>query len=307
MKRVLVTGATGALGRHVLPLLTERGWHVSAVHNRRTRPDQPDVEWLKGDLLDAGHAQRLVAEAKADALLHLAWYMAPGQWPSAPQNFDWVKATLGLAEEFLRRGGNRLVSAGSCMEYDWNYGVCSEDRTPLRSSTTYGTCKHVTQLLLERLVTDPKTSYAWGRVFFLYGPYEDERRLVPTVIRALLAGQPAKTSHGRQIRDYLHVSDVAKAFVALLESDLTGPINIGSGEPVPLRDLVMKIGSLVGRPDLISLGAVPPASTDVPVVIADVSKLRSQLSWTPTWNLESGLRQTIDWWRGEAGHAGSIQ
>jgi nucleoside-diphosphate-sugar epimerase len=140
---------------------------------------------------------------------------------------------------------------------------------------------------------------AWGRIFFLYGPHEHPDRLVSSVIRSILAGQPARTSHGEQIRDYLYAGDVADAFVRLLESDVTGPINVASGQPIALKDIVTRIGSLMGRPDLIHLGAIPAAATDTPKVVADTARLRSALGWTPAHDLDRGLTDTINWWRSQ--------
>lgn len=298
-RRVLVTGATGCVGRHVLPLLVERGWDVVAVQSRRVAPEVAGVQWVQGDLLDPGDIRRIVDAARASHLLHLAWYIAPGKWAAAPENFLWVRAGLELAMAFKSAGGSRMVTAGSCLEYDWNAGVCVEDSTPLAPHTTYGTCKHALQLLTSALLSEPGTSSAWGRIFFLYGPYEHPDRLVASVIRSVLAGQPARTSHGRQIRDYLYVADVADAFVRLLESQVTGPINIASGARIALKDIVTRIGALTGRPDLIQIGAIPQAATDTPVVVADVTRLNSKLAWTPAWDLDTGLRATIDWWRSQ--------
>jgi nucleoside-diphosphate-sugar epimerase len=113
---------------------------------------------------------------------------------------------------------------------------------------------------------------------------------VASVIRSILAGEPARTSHGRQVRDYLYADDVADAFVRLLESDVIGPVNIGSGRPVELREIVLQIGELMGRPELIQLGAIPPASTDTPLVVADTGRLTYRLAWTPAGPWPEGSR-----------------
>jgi nucleoside-diphosphate-sugar epimerase len=138
---------------------------------------------------------------------------------------------------------------------------------------------------------------AWGRIFFVYGPHEHPSRLVPSVIRSLLSDMPARCSQGNQIRDYLFAQDAADALVALLESAVTGPVNVASGQGIALRDIVLRIGTLLGKPDLIRLGAIPPATTDTPLVVADVTRLQQVLAWRPKYDLESGLTRTIDWWR----------
>ncbi|MEZ4330500.1 MAG: GDP-mannose 4,6-dehydratase [Myxococcota bacterium] len=140
-------------------------------------------------------------------------------------------------------------------------------------------------------------SAAWGRVFFLYGPREHPDRLVSSVIRSLLRGEPARCSHGRQIRDYLHVQDVADGLVALLDSDLRGAVNVSSGEATTLREIVLTIGRLLDRGDLIQLGALPARANDTALVVGDNARIVAETGWKPAHDLESGLRQTIEWWQ----------
>ena len=297
MKRVLVTGATGCVGRHVLPKLVERGFDVCGVRSRSVAPDIPGVRWLSADLLNDSEVRQVVQDSKPSHLLHLAWYIAPGKWASAPDNVLWVRASLNLLMAFKDFGGTRVVTAGSCLEYDWNYGYCSETRTPCSPHTVYGNCKHSLQLLTTAMAASAGFSSAWGRIFFLYGPHEHPDRLVASVIRSLLHAQPARTSHGNQVRDYLYVDDVAEVFARLLDSSVQGPINVGSGNAVTLRDIVLTVGDLLARRDLIQLGAIPAAATDMPLVVADISRLKAELGWTPEWDLTRGLSSTIDWWR----------
>jgi len=297
--RVLVTGGTGCVGRHALPALVARGWDVHAVASRQDPPAVDGVTWHRANLLDHGAADALVRRVDASHLLHLAWFIAPGKWAEAPQNFEWVEASLALLGAFRAAGGARAVTAGSCLEYDWNYGYCSEARTPCAPHTLYGACKHALELLTTAMSGHGGFTTAWGRVFFLYGPHEHPDRLVASVVRSLLAGEPARTSHGNQVRDYLYAADVAEAFVALLESDVTGPINIASGRAVMLKDIVTRIGQIMGRPDLIRLGAIPAAPTDVPLVVADTTRLAGLLGWQPRVGLDEGLGKTIEWWRSE--------
>lgn len=312
--RILVTGATGCIGRHVLPLLVERGDEVHAVSSKpqaaATREPGHStldgVQWHIVDLLAPGQAAALAREVQASHLLHLAWYIAPGKWAAAPQNYAWVEASLALVRAFHEEGGRRFVGAGSCLEYDWRYGYCTEGLTPHTPHTFYGTCKHALQTLVSGYATsvggaeDPAgLSVAWGRAFFLYGPHEHPERLVAAVARALVQGEPAKTSHGLQVRDYLHVQDVAEAFVTLLDSRVIGPINIASGKAITLREIVERLGAIAGRPELLRIGAIPAAATDTPLVVGDVTRLSRELDWRPRIGLDDGLAQTLDWWRAQ--------
>lgn len=295
MKRVLVTGADGFIGRHCLGRLTAAGFAVEAV-SRRAHPPQTGVAWRPADLLRPGEAARLMAESRPTHLLHLAW-PATGPFWEARENFDWVSASLELVAAFADAGGRRVVVAGSCAEYDWRHGWCCEALTPLAPATPYGVCKNAVRQLLEAFAGRTDLSLAWARLFFLYGPGEQAERLAPSVIRPLLRGEPAACSEGRQIRDFLHVADAAAAMVRLLDSPLTGAVNVASAQPIAVRDLVLAIAARIGRPDLVRLGARPMRANEPALIVGDNSRLTQDLGWRPRFGLDDGLDDAIGWWR----------
>ncbi len=298
--RVLLTGATGFIGRACLPALRAAGAHIHAV--ARSAVSAPGVASHRADLLDPRQVAALVAEVRPTHLLHLAWIATPGVYWTSPENLGWLAASATLLREFVAQGGRRVVIAGTCAEYDWSQaGVCHEFSTPVAPSTVYGTCKHALRLVTEQFARQSGVSTAWGRIFFLYGPGEAPQRLIASTIRALLAGQPALCTSGTQRRDLLHVQDVGDALVALLRSEVGGPVNIGSGVPTPLADVVTRIGELLGRPDLVRLGARPTPSGEPPVLVADTGRLFSEVGWRPRMALDDGLAQSIDWWRSSTG------
>jgi nucleoside-diphosphate-sugar epimerase len=252
------------------------------------------------DLLQPGAARALVGRVRPTHLLHLAWFVLPGKLITAPENFDWVGASFELVRGFADAGGIRLCVCGSGYEYDWAHGYCTEGLTPCVPDTVYGACKHALHEMVRTFAAGRELSTAWPRVFFLYGPREHPERLVSSVIRSLLRGEPARCSHGRQIRDYLHVQDVADGLVAVLDSDVRDAINVSSGQPTALREISSTIGRLTGRPELVHLGALPARANDVPLVVGSNAKAAA-LGWQPRYDLESGLLQTIEWWRGQNG------
>ncbi len=298
MSRVLVTGATGFIGRHTLSRLAERGFEVHAVA-RSAPPDGSEATWHTTDLLARGAAERLVRAIRPSHLLHLAWFATPGEFWSSPENHRWVEASTNLIREFAAAGGNRVVVAGTCAEYDWSSGLCVEGETRLEPATLYGRCKQTLHERTEQLAREAGIADAWGRIFFVYGPHEHPSRLVASVIRSLLRGEEARCSHGQQVRDFLHVVDVADAFVALVDSDAAGPVNIASGSPKRLRDLVELVADEVGCRDLLRFGAVPTPPGEPPVLVADVRRLGEELGWVPRLSLEEGVAQTVEWWRRE--------
>jgi nucleoside-diphosphate-sugar epimerase len=293
MSRVLVTGATGFIGRQALPVLAERGYEVHAA----SRSGETGIDGVHShpvDLLESGAAAALVAEVSPAHLLHLAWYAEPGEFWSSPENLRWVAASLELLGAFAASGGRRFVGAGTCAEYDWSAsGRCVEGETPLRPATLYGACKDALRRMVEATGRERGLSTAWGRVFFLYGPGEHPDRLVPSVALRVLRGESAPCTEGSQVRDFLHVADVAGALVELLAGEVEGPVNIGSGEPVSVADLVTLVGEAAGHPELVELGALPSRPGEPPELVADTGRLNRAVGWTPRYSLREGIGDTV--------------
>lgn len=296
-KRVLVTGATGFIGRQMLAPLLRRGFAVHAVSSRPAHGGDAAVTSHLCDLLDAQAGEQLLRQLRPTHLVHLAWYAEPGRFWTSEQNLRWLGASLALFEAFVRHGGQRAVVAGSCAEYDWRYGHCVEALTPTVPRTLYGASKHGLHVALEAWARQTGLSLAWGRVFFLYGPHEAAGRLVSSVIEALLGGREALCSSGEQLRDFQHVADTAGAFAALLDSPVTGAVNLGSGRPCRVREVAQAIADRLERPAALRLGALATRPDDPPVLLADVRRLRDEVGWTDHYDLSAGLDQTIAWWR----------
>ncbi len=258
------------------------------------------------DLLSEPQVDALVRRVAPSHLLHFAWIATPGIYWQSSENFRWLASSQQLLRAFRARGGLRAVMAGSCVEYDWSKaGICGETSSPMADEftalTPYAASKIALQKFLAQFSRDQQLSSAWGRIFFQFGPYEHPDRLVPSVIRHLLMNREALCTHGRQIRSFLHVADVGAAFAQLLDSDLQGPVNIGSGESIALADLIGRIADEIGRPDLVRLGARGAPSDEPLLLVPDVSRLRDELRWRPQLSLTEGIRDAVAWWRGRLG------
>jgi len=306
--KVLVTGAAGFIGSHLTRRIAREGnsvWAVTSPGESTARlADVLDgVSVMPVDLRDARGVQDLVSAARPDCAVHLAWYVTTSKFWAAPENLDCVAMSLTLAEALAHSGCRRLVGIGTCYEYDSDYGFLSEDLTPRRPSSLYGVCKNATREILQARCQKTALQFAWARIFHLYGPAEAEARLVPAVILALLNGQVAKCTHGEQIRDYLHVEDVASALWAIAKSGFSGPVNVGSGQPVKLRKIVETIATYLQREGNVALGALPGDPQEAPLMVADVRRLANVIGWKPSITLEEGLGTTCEWWRSRVGRS----
>jgi nucleoside-diphosphate-sugar epimerase len=309
-KVVLVTGAGGFIGRWSVPPLIAAGHEVHAVVGRAAGREPPAA--LRGavlhhaDLLEHEPVEALLGALRPSHLLHFAWTAAPGVYWTSPDNYRWLAAGEHLLRSFASHGGERAVMAGSCAEYDWSrVGVCNERGSPLADEagtaiTPYAACKIGMQRALEDLGGARRLSTAWGRVFFLFGPGEHRDRLVASVILSLASGREAACTHGRQIRSFLHVADVGRAFAALLDSTVVGPVNIGSPDRLSIAELLGQIALRIGRPDLVRLGARAAPAAEPPLLVPDVARLYGEVGWRPQLSLGAALDDTIEWWRRHA-------
>jgi|WetSurMetagenome_2_1015567.scaffolds.fasta_scaffold00022_41 nucleoside-diphosphate-sugar epimerase len=298
-KKILVTGAGGFIGRHSIPILERHGYEIHGLHyGDAPTPKIKSVKWHVVNLLERGVIGPLISGIKPQYLIHFAWEARPGIYWTSETNSAWARTSVELFETFYKQGGLRGVSAGSCAEYSWkNEGLFSEERTPALPATLYGTSKLNFAQSIRRFSIHSGFSYAWGRIFYPFGPGEYRQRLVPSVILSLLAGEPAKATHGRQIRDFLYVEEVAGAFVALLESECQGPVNIASGIGTSVSDIVLELGKLVGRTDLIHLGEIPLPAGEPASLVANTDRLNSTVGFVPKIDIHNGLRKTFEWWR----------
>jgi nucleoside-diphosphate-sugar epimerase len=302
VSRVALTGASGFVGRQVLASLLAAGHEVHAL--ARTAPTDAGCSaatWHEIDLLADPELRSggLLAEIEPELLVHLAWYAEHGAYWHSTENVRWVEASLALLRAFAAAGGRRAVIAGTCAEYEWSREVYAED-APLHPATLYGAAKHGLHLVAAAFAEQAGIALAWARLFFIYGPHEHPGRFVPSLVTALLRGEPAPMTEGLQRRDFLHVADAGAALAALAASELAGPVNVASGEGIELRELAGRIGELTGRPELLRIGALPTREGEPAELRADTRRLREELGWRPGLTLEQGLEETIAWWHERA-------
>ncbi len=297
-RRLLLTGASGFVGRHTIGPLLDLSWDVHAVGNTVT---DPRARWYRADLLDQTSRRRLVAAIRPDALLHCAWVTGHGAYWTSPVNLDWVSASLDLVRTAAEQGASRILIAGSCAEYDWTTPQTRPWREddPTRPTSLYGIAKDTLHRLLDAFAPPAGIGLTWARLFHLYGPYEAAPRLVPALIAALRDGRHTQLGAANAVRDFMHVSDAGRALAHLLDGNATGTFNVASGQPTTIGAIAGTLARLAGRPDLVSQGKPRPGEPRS--LAADTARLDAT-GFRRTIGLQDGL---VGLWTGKQPGQGS--
>ena len=291
MSRVLLTGATGFIGSHVARELVARGYDVHAIG--RSRGLDTAVTWHSCDLLTPGAAVPLLRALLAESLLHLAWIATPGVFWSAPDNLDWVAATLQLFRAFADAGGQPGSARGHLRRIRLVLRSVDRGREPVAAAyplrTRQGGDRRASARGRRR---DGRRRGLGSRFSSSIGPGEPPGRLVADLIAGLRENQQVDCTDGCQERDFIHVKDVASAFADILAGDFHGSVNIASGECRPVASLIGEIGRQTGRSELIGSGAIPLPAEAPRRLAASTRRLCDLIGLNPdlAWSMASQTR-----------------
>ena len=288
---LLVTGASGFIGAAVVRLARTRGHRVAAlVRQPLSFPDDDTLLSLPGTLAEPPWER--IERFAPDSCLHAAWVAEPGVYLESPLNEDYRRWSV----EFFRRlavlGTPHALGLGTCIEYRITGEPLVENSTPLEPVSLYARCKDALRRTVEAEIAGDRFAFAWGRVFYPYGPGEHPARLCSALARKLRAGGTLTLNTPGSTKDYIFIDDLAAAVLAVIEHRLSGPVNLGTGDGATVREIARTIGRLLGRAHLVGESATP---TPDPLhhVVADATRLRREARWQPTHTLEEGLRATV--------------
>jgi len=297
MPSILVTGATGFIGRACLKALEGINIEVHATH--RCKPIIPNshVHWHLCDILNLEEVTTLIKTLKPDYLIHLAWIVDHTIYWTSDKNIEHQFATIHLYKEFSSQGGKKGLFIGTCAEYDRSYSVCDEQKTPLRPTTLYGICKKQTLDFLTQLkIEQPNLAdFSWVRLFNIYGPHEQDGRLIPYIFLSYLKGNIPKLQNPYSIRDYIHVQNLADILVDLSMRPSPVIINIGSGVQLSLMELasIISFRYFNNLPALYQVGKKPE---QLDKLVPDLSLLK-KIGYQPSLSFESSLDNVFEWFK----------
>jgi nucleoside-diphosphate-sugar epimerase len=245
-------------------------------------------EHLTIDLLEDQCFDELLMNLKPTHLVHLAWCTEHGKYWASEENLRWVCSTYGLLNAFLKHGGRYAFIAGTCAEYDWRYGYCDEELTPCNPGTLYGIAKDATRRMCQLLASNYDIPLTWGRIFFPYGPSEKSQRLIPSLFKAFRGELEPFGVNNRYLRDFVHVDDLVSAILTCIQRKLDGVINLSSGNPVALEQIVRIIATVEGKDPNLILDRRSPDRAEPQLLVGKNEKLRS-LGWNPEQDLETAI------------------
>lgn len=303
--RCLVTGASGFLGSTLVRHLVARGHQVALL----VRPNSSlarlqglldKVELVTGDLSDTASLRNAIARQPRDACLHLAWFGVTAEYRNSPLQISQnLVSTLALWEAAHTAGCKVWIGLGSQAEYGSFSGVLREDLCP-RPVTAYGVAKLAAGVATAKMSELAGVRHVWLRLLSAYGPGDDERHMLPSVILSLLARKKPALTRAEQVWDYLYADDAAAAICAVLEQEVEGVFNLSSGHAVSLRSIVEQVRDMIDPALPIGFGDVPYRQDQVMHLEGDITSLTTATGWQPATSLQQGLRQTIEWYREKA-------
>jgi dTDP-glucose 4,6-dehydratase len=307
--KVLVTGAGGFIGSHLVELLVREGAGVRALCRYNSRNERGTLDWLDqavvdevdvvlGDLRDIESVDRAVAGT--EVVLHLGAQIAiPYSYVNARDFFETnVMGSLNVAQAALRHGVARVVHTSTSEVYGTAQSVPITELHPLEAQSPYSASKIAADKLMDSFHRSHDLPVCVLRPFNTYGPRQSARAVIPTIITQALAGDVLRLGALDPRRDLTYVEDTAAGFLAAARADAAvgRTVQLGTGESVSVGEIVERVGALLGKELAVETdpSRVRPPRSEVQLLLSDPTLARDLLGWQPEVTLREGLTRTID-------------
>ncbi|HCE45340.1 MAG TPA: hypothetical protein DET40_17510 [Lentisphaeria bacterium] len=293
--RVLVTGADGFIGGHVLERLLASGHEVLAVALGETEVSSgfKSVKWFFGDISNTSEIKKHVISYDPEAMIHLAWEGIPDYgYDMSRRNID---ISLGISNLVIDNSCCRkIISTGSCWEYGNRKGVCMESDA-IAADSYFSWAKSSVNGYLGIKCKEHKIDFKWLRLFYVYGPGQKEKSIIPSIIRAFTEGRHPEIRNPANRNDYIYVKDVADAIFLALEKNTDNIIyNVGSGRSVPAYEVA---GTIASEMKCVYEPGTGSGNGQHEDFWADTTRIHSDLGWKPEYSLEKGILETIRYFK----------
>lgn len=288
IKKVLLTGVTGLVGKEVIKPLLDMGYEISALTIDDNNPNN-GVNWIKCNLFDEESVKIAFETVKPTHLLNFAW-ATTGDYLTSAINFEFVKSGLNLLKYFKLNGGKRVVYVGTCFEYKFKDEPLKETDS-VNPQTLYAKCKNALHELAEEYCKLNDLSFGYGRIFYVYGHGENEKRLTAHIIKSLGENKEVIITNGDLVKDYMYTKDIAGGFAAFLDSDVQGTVNMCTGNGVSLKDYSTYIANKLGKTELLTIKYEP---TNQPmIIVGDNTRLTKEVGYKLQYTFEQAIDEIL--------------
>jgi nucleoside-diphosphate-sugar epimerase len=293
--RIFITGGSGFLGKHVIKSVNRAGHKIiaSRLRNNNIGNNQSNIQWLCGDLADIESFKHLLTQFNPEVVIHLAWEGIPNYSKTiSKKNLD---NSINLIDYILDNTTcNKILVSGSCWEYGKTEGICNESDSVIIDSY-FSWAKHSLNQYLSVKCIDQDVIFNWFRVFYLYGPGQKDKSLIPTLIKTIYKSETPQINTPMNKNDFVYVEDVAKAFARAVNVDLpSGVYNIGSGSASKVYDVCRIVEKeFFGLENISSRVLENSIQVEEINFWADMVKTKQALSMNFGTSLKDGIRQHI--------------
>ena len=288
-KKILVTGATGLIGKELAEPLKKAGFNIFAITIDENNPNN-GIHWIKGNLFDENCIKSVMEQIKPEYLLNLAW-CTTGDYLKSDINYKFLNAGINLLKYFKDNGGKRTVFAGTCFEYKFKDSPLKETDELDAEKTVYSFCKNKLREIAEYFCKQNNISFAYGRIFYVYGRNEDKTRLTGMIIDKLSKNEEVIIKSGHLYKDYMYSKDIAGAFVSLLDSNVEGSVNICTGKAISIHDFALEIGKQMGKENLIKFKN--ENSNQPPIIIGYAKRLLCEVKYDIKYDLKKRMKDIL--------------
>lgn len=288
-KKILLTGATGLIGKELIKPLLENDYEIFAI-SRKPCKNENTVTWLSGDLFDTQFIKHCCKKARADILIHLAWKVT-GDYANSNENFSFLASSISLLQEFQQNGGKQVFFCGSYFEYDFSQTVITEQSKLAPEKMAYTFCKNELRKIAEKFCRQNAVNFCYGRIFNVFGHNEDKKRLTRQILDNLFTDKEVIIKSGPLQKDYMYSKEIASAITAVLKSNIQGTINICTGKPIAIKDIALTIARKLHKEHLVKFqddfGNQPLC------IYGDNTKLLTETEYKPQYSFEQAIDEII--------------
>lgn len=306
MKKVLITGGVGFIGANFVYKFLDLGYKVNVFDRKevnlwRIKKVKKQINFYSPNLTDYNETKKIISEIKPDIVIHFAAY---GAYQKTQQDIDTsinvnLRGAINLINACSKIDVECFINTGSSSEYGIKNAPMKETDV-LEADNIYAITKSATTMYCQMMARKFGFPVVIIRPFAVYGYFEEKERLIPSIIESCLTNRKLELSCPDSVRDFIFIEDLIDGYLAAIKNieNIKGQIfNLGSGKQNTISEVVKIIKKITGSNIEPIYGQIKMAQTEPKNWVSDISKARDILKWEPKYNLESGLKKDIEWFK----------